>query len=118
MSIARKGSDVNYSLIVALSCDLNPGSFCLCFQVKALPQSLSTSPCLPIPHPEVEGGRCIQHWGGVGQLLTPFPSCAVVFPQDLLEKGLDADNFAMLGLGDIVIPGDWAGLGWGPRARA
>lgn len=38
------------------------------------------------------------------------PHCAslllvVVFPQDLLEKGLEADNFAMLGLGDIVIPG-------------
>lgn len=33
----------------------------------------------------------------------------MVFPQDLLEKGLEADNFAMLGLGDIVIPGDcWA----------
>lgn len=31
---------------------------------------------------------------------------AVVFPQDLLEKGLEADNFAMLGLGDIVIPGE------------
>ena len=30
---------------------------------------------------------------------------AVVFPQDLLEKGLAANNFAMLGLGDIVIPG-------------
>lgn len=30
---------------------------------------------------------------------------AVVFPQDLLEKGLEANNFAMLGLGDIVIPG-------------
>lgn len=30
----------------------------------------------------------------------------VVFPQDLLEKGLEADNFAMLGLGDIVIPGE------------
>ena len=25
---------------------------------------------------------------------------------DLLEKGLSASNFAMLGLGDIVIPGD------------
>ena len=25
---------------------------------------------------------------------------------DLLEKGLAASNFAMLGLGDIVIPGD------------
>lgn len=31
---------------------------------------------------------------------------AVVFPQDLLENGvLAANNFAMLGLGDIVIPG-------------
>jgi len=31
---------------------------------------------------------------------------AVVFPQDLLENGiLAAKNFAMLGLGDIVIPG-------------
>uniref|UniRef100_A0A672QHW9 Minor histocompatibility antigen H13-like n=1 Tax=Sinocyclocheilus grahami TaxID=75366 RepID=A0A672QHW9_SINGR len=27
----------------------------------------------------------------------------LVFPQDLLEKGLDARNFAMLGLGDIVL---------------
>jgi len=35
----------------------------------------------------------------------------LVFPQDLLEKGLEADNFAMLGLGDIVIPGEWAGVG-------
>ena len=35
----------------------------------------------------------------------------VVFPQDLLEKGLEADNFAMLGLGDIVIPGERAGPG-------
>lgn len=35
----------------------------------------------------------------------------VVFPQDLLEKGLEADNFAMLGLGDIVIPGDGDGVG-------
>ena len=30
---------------------------------------------------------------------------AVVFPQDLLENGFAANNFAMLGLGDIVIPG-------------
>ena len=30
---------------------------------------------------------------------------SVVFPQDLLENGLNANNFAMLGLGDIVIPG-------------
>lgn len=35
----------------------------------------------------------------------------MVFPQDLLEKGLEADNFAMLGLGDIVIPGDGDGVG-------
>lgn len=35
----------------------------------------------------------------------------MVFPQDLLEKGLEADNFAMLGLGDIVIPGDGARAG-------
>lgn len=34
----------------------------------------------------------------------------VVFPQDLLEKGLDASNFAMLGLGDIVIPGIFIAL--------
>uniref|UniRef100_A0A8C2E6E7 Histocompatibility minor 13 n=1 Tax=Cyprinus carpio TaxID=7962 RepID=A0A8C2E6E7_CYPCA len=31
----------------------------------------------------------------------------LVFPQDLLEKGLGASNFAMLGLGDIVIPGKY-----------
>uniref|UniRef100_A0A8C8JXQ6 Minor histocompatibility antigen H13 n=1 Tax=Oncorhynchus tshawytscha TaxID=74940 RepID=A0A8C8JXQ6_ONCTS len=29
----------------------------------------------------------------------------LVFPQDLFEKGLGANQFAMLGLGDIVIPG-------------
>ncbi|KAL3867787.1 hypothetical protein ACJMK2_040634 [Sinanodonta woodiana] len=34
----------------------------------------------------------------------------LVFPQDLLEKGLSADNFAMLGLGDIVIPGIFIAL--------
>lgn len=33
-------------------------------------------------------------------------SFAVIFPMDLLEKGLSASNFAMLGLGDIVIPGE------------
>lgn len=44
-------------------------------------------------------------------LANSLPSPTVVFPQDLLEKGLEADNFAMLGLGDIVIPGDWAGVG-------
>ena len=32
-------------------------------------------------------------------------SFLVIFPQDLLENGLAAKNFAMLGLGDIVIPG-------------
>ena len=34
----------------------------------------------------------------------------VVFPQDLLEKGFSASNFAMLGLGDIVIPGIFVAL--------
>nr|CAD7257325.1 unnamed protein product [Timema shepardi]CAD7571711.1 unnamed protein product [Timema californicum] len=34
----------------------------------------------------------------------------VVFPQDLLEQGLSASNFAMLGLGDIVIPGIFIAL--------
>lgn len=29
----------------------------------------------------------------------------VTFPMDILEKGFAAKNFAMLGLGDIVIPG-------------
>lgn len=30
----------------------------------------------------------------------------VIFPMDILERGLAAKNFAMLGLGDIVIPGN------------
>lgn len=34
----------------------------------------------------------------------------LVFPQDLLEHGLGASNFAMLGLGDIVIPGIFIAL--------
>ncbi|KAK6308032.1 hypothetical protein J4Q44_G00213030 [Coregonus suidteri] len=34
----------------------------------------------------------------------------LVFPQDLLEKGLAANQFAMLGLGDIVIPGIFIAL--------
>ncbi|XP_045159100.1 minor histocompatibility antigen H13-like [Mercenaria mercenaria] len=34
----------------------------------------------------------------------------LVFPQDLLENGLGASNFAMLGLGDIVIPGIFIAL--------
>lgn len=45
------------------------------------------------------------------QFLASLPPPTVVFPQDLLEKGLEADNFAMLGLGDIVIPGEQAGMG-------
>ncbi len=34
----------------------------------------------------------------------------LVFPQDLLENGLEAKNMAMLGLGDIVIPGIFVAL--------
>ena len=34
----------------------------------------------------------------------------LMFPQDLLEKGLTASNFAMLGLGDIVLPGIFIAL--------
>ncbi|KAG8333134.1 Minor histocompatibility antigen H13 [Homalodisca vitripennis] len=34
----------------------------------------------------------------------------VVFPQDLLERGVAANNFAMLGLGDIVVPGIFIAL--------
>ncbi|KAK6989610.1 Minor histocompatibility antigen H13 [Biomphalaria glabrata] len=34
----------------------------------------------------------------------------LVFPQDLLQHGLAANNFAMLGLGDIVIPGIFIAL--------
>merc|ERR1712096_485766 len=34
----------------------------------------------------------------------------LVFPQDILENGLNASNFAMLGLGDIVIPGIFIAL--------
>lgn len=34
----------------------------------------------------------------------------LVFPQDLLENGLAANKFAMLGLGDIVIPGIFVAL--------
>lgn len=34
----------------------------------------------------------------------------LIFPMDLLEKGLAAKNFAMLGLGDIVIPGIFIAL--------
>lgn len=34
----------------------------------------------------------------------------LVFPQDFLEKGFFGTNFAMLGLGDIVIPGIFIAL--------
>ncbi|KAL4703477.1 hypothetical protein ACJJTC_010349 [Scirpophaga incertulas] len=34
----------------------------------------------------------------------------LVFPQDLLVNGLSAENFAMLGLGDIVVPGIFIAL--------
>ncbi|KAL1493897.1 hypothetical protein ABEB36_009579 [Hypothenemus hampei] len=34
----------------------------------------------------------------------------LVFPQDLLTNGLAANNFAMLGLGDIVVPGIFIAL--------
>ncbi|XP_023017914.2 signal peptide peptidase [Leptinotarsa decemlineata] len=34
----------------------------------------------------------------------------LVFPQDLLQNGMSANNFAMLGLGDIVIPGIFIAL--------
>lgn len=60
----------------------------------------SSGPCLPGP---VELGSA--QWGHSPSLCLAL-LLAVVFPQDLLEKGLDADNFAMLGLGDIVIPGE------------
>lgn len=34
----------------------------------------------------------------------------MVFPQDLLVNGFNASNFAMLGLGDIVVPGIFIAL--------
>lgn len=34
----------------------------------------------------------------------------MVFPQDLLTNGLSGTNFAMLGLGDIVVPGIFIAL--------
>lgn len=34
----------------------------------------------------------------------------LIFPQDLLSNGFNASNFAMLGLGDIVIPGIFIAL--------
>ena len=44
------------------------------------------------------------------RVMKAYVVVAVVFPQDLLEKGLAANNFAMLGLGDIVIPGIFIAL--------
>lgn len=68
--------------------------------------------------PTTEVGAGGQSKLGCHQLLASLPPPAVVFPQDLLEKGLEADNFAMLGLGDIVIPGDGAGVRGFPGLRS
>lgn len=67
--------------------------------------------------PTAEVGARSQSELGCHRVLTSLPPPAVVFPQDLLEKGLEADNFAMLGLGDIVIPGDRAGGGGSPWVK-
>lgn len=37
--------------------------------------------------------------------LFQIPYLSVIFPMDFLEHGINGKNFAMLGLGDIVIPG-------------
>lgn len=82
---------------------------------------LCPSTCHHLPTPPFKC-RCVsfmqQRWGAgrqsepaSHQFLASLPPPTVVFPQDLLEKGLEADNFAMLGLGDIVIPGEQAGVG-------
>ena len=42
---------------------------------------------------------------GIHVIVTWLQSHAVMVPLDLPEKGLEASNFGMLGLGDIVIPG-------------
>jgi minor histocompatibility antigen H13 len=42
----------------------------------------------------------------INSINTPYIFVTVIFPQDLLENGiLASQNYAMLGLGDIVIPG-------------
>ena len=41
----------------------------------------------------------------IGTKHTKSGPALVVFPKDLLELGLSANKLAMLGLGDIVIPG-------------
>lgn len=69
-----------------------------------------------LPGPVVLSSARHKHTPSLSPSLSLSLPLAVVFPQDLLEKGLDADNFAMLGLGDIVIPGEdrrkgtWPGL--------
>ncbi|XP_028354938.1 minor histocompatibility antigen H13 isoform X3 [Physeter macrocephalus] len=89
--------------------------------METLPFSPATSSQLPLPIPPTQKCRCVssihQRWRARSQselgshhLLASLPPPAVVFPQDLLEKGLEADNFAMLGLGDIVIPGIFIAL--------
>ncbi len=42
--------------------------------------------------------------------LSPHSLSPVVFPKDLLENGLAASKLAMLGLGDIVLPGVFIAL--------
>ena len=34
----------------------------------------------------------------------------MIFPQDLIENGFNAEKYALLGLGDIVIPGIFIAL--------
>ena len=52
----------------------------------------------------------------VAQLLVfdPAPNFTihyiVIFPMDFLEKGLWGSNFALLGLGDVVLPGIFIAL--------
>jgi minor histocompatibility antigen H13 len=39
-----------------------------------------------------------------------FFAYKVIFPQDLIENGFAAEKYALLGLGDIVIPGIFIAL--------
>lgn len=39
-------------------------------------------------------------------IILHFCFVLVIFPMDFMERGLWGKNFAMLGLGDIVIPGN------------
>ncbi len=43
-------------------------------------------------------------------LILFFFELLVIFPQDLIENGINGDKFALLGLGDIVIPGIFIAL--------